>query len=202
MKPLTKEDLIPYADYERQRDSFRQRIIELKQRRRISVGEQITLIFENRATIQFQIQEMIRVERIFDPVKVQGELDIYNELLPAEGELSATLFIEITESDRIKQRLDSFQGIDRGESVALAVGPCKVYGEFEGGHSKEEKISAVHFVRFRPPRDFVEALLDDGQAASILVDHDVYKAKAIVLEDLRREWLADLGLSMASKAGA
>jgi hypothetical protein len=202
MKLLTKEDLIPYADYERQRDSFRQRIIELKQPRRISVGEQITLVFENRDTIQFQIQEMIRVERIFDPAKVQGELDVYNELLPAEGELSATLFIEITESDRIKQRLDSFQGIDRGESVALAIGPCKVYGEFEVGHSKEEKISAVHFVRFRPPRDFVKALLDDGQAASILVNHDVYKAKAIVLEDLRREWLADLGLSMASKAGA
>lgn len=202
MNPLTKEDLIPYADYERQRDSFRQRIIELKQRRRISVGEQITLIFENRATIQFQIQEMIRVERIFDPAKMQDELDIYNEMLPAEGELSATLFIEITESDRIKQRLDSFQGIDRGESVALAVGPCKVYGEFEGGHSKEEKISAVHFVRFRPPRNFVKALFDDGQAASILVNHGDYKAKAIVLEDLRCEWLADLGLSMASKTGA
>ncbi len=198
MKPLTKEDLIPYVEYERQREAFRQRIIELKRRRRISVGEQITLLFENRDTIQFQIQEMIRVERIFDPVKVQEELDVYNALLPAEGELSATLFIEITESDRIKRDLDSFQGIDRGESVALAVGPFTLYGEFEGGHSKEDKISAVHFVRFRPTTDFVAALFD-GQAASILVNHAAYKAQAAVPEELRREWLTDLGMPMMSK---
>ncbi|MBM4122723.1 MAG: DUF3501 family protein [Nitrospira sp.] len=202
MRPLTQEDLIPQRDYERQRDSFRRRIIEMKQRRRISVGEQVTLIFENRDTIQFQIQEMIRVEHIFDPVKVQDELDIYNALLPAEGELSATLFIEITESDRIKQDLDSFQGIDRGKSVALAAGPFKVFGEFEGGHSKEDKISAVHFVRFRPTRDFVEALLGARQAASILVDHAAYKAEAPVSEELWREWLEDLGLPTASKTGA
>ncbi len=201
MKPLTKEDLIPYVDYEQQRDSFRKRIIEVKQRRRISVGEQVTLVFENRGTIQFQIQEMIRAERIFDPAKVQDELDIYNALLPAEGELSATLFIEITESERIKRDLDSFQGIDRGESVALAVGPFKVYGEFEEGHSKEGKISAVHFVRFRPTTDFVETLLVGGQASLILVDHASYEAQAPVPEDLRREWLMDLGLLMASKAG-
>ena len=137
---------------------FGSEIIRLKQRRRISVGDRITLVFENRQTIQFQIQEMIRVERIVDPVKVQDELEVYNAQLPADGELSATLFIEITDSERIKQDLDAFQGIDRGRTLALTAGEHTVYGEFEGGHSKEDKISAVHVVTFRPLPDFVRAL--------------------------------------------
>src|SRR6476469_1643428 len=142
MNPLTKADLLSYEDYERSRDAFRTRIIALKQRRRLSVGDKITLVFENRETIQFQIQEMIRAERIVDPGKVQNELDVYNALLPAKGELSATLFIEITESDQIERDLDAFQGIDRGQTVALLAGSSAVYGNFEGGHSKEDKISA------------------------------------------------------------
>ena len=76
MKPLTRENLIPYGDYDRQRQAVRQRVIELKRRRRMSVGDRVTLLFENRDTIQFQVQEMIRAERILDPGKVQEELDV------------------------------------------------------------------------------------------------------------------------------
>ena len=103
MKALTPDDIIPSADYERQREGFRARIIELKKRRRISVGPLITLVFENRETLLFQIQEMVRVEQIFDPAKVQEELDVYNALLPAAGEVSATLLIEITDDARMKE---------------------------------------------------------------------------------------------------
>ena len=99
MKMLTHEDLIPNLDYERQREGFRSRTIELKRRRRISIGPLITLVFENRDTLLFQVQEMIRVERIFDPVKVREELEVYNALLPRPGELSATLLIEIVEQE-------------------------------------------------------------------------------------------------------
>jgi uncharacterized protein DUF3501 len=198
MKPLTKDDLIPYVDYERIRNTFRQRIIELKRRRRLTVGEKITLLFENRDTIQFQIQEMIRAERIFDPAKVQDELDVYNALLPADRELSATLFIEITESERLKEDLDSFQGIDRGKTVAIGTGSHLVYGEFEGGHSKEDKISAVHFVRFRPTAEFLDAIKDSP--LSIVVNHSAYQAEALVPEAMRQEWMADLGLSMAAQS--
>src|SRR5512134_1882146 len=106
MKPIALEDVIPYEEYERQRDGFRSRIIALKQRRRISVGPLITLVFENRDTLRFQVQEMIRVERIFDPAKVQDELDVYNALLPSPDELSATLLIEITEDAKVKEWLD------------------------------------------------------------------------------------------------
>ena len=193
MKALTHDDLMPLAEYEKIRDSFRSRIITLKRRRRISVGNKVTLVFENWDTIQFQILEMIRVERIFDPAKIQEELDVYNALLPREGELSATLLIEITESERIPQELDAFQGIDQGETVALQAGPHVAYGLFETGHSKEGKISAVHFVRFRPRREFREALATVGTPAFVEITHRLYRARVPVPPETREEWLADLG---------
>lgn len=91
MNALTPQDLLPAAEYERQREQFRSQIITLKQRRRTSVGPLVTLIFENRETLRFQTQEMIRVEHILDPHKIQDELDVYNALMPGAGELSATL---------------------------------------------------------------------------------------------------------------
>ena len=137
MKMLTRDELTPPDEYERQRDSYRQTIIALKRRRRITIGDKVTLVFENRETLRFQIQEMIRVERIVDPQKIQEELDVYNALLPNSGELSATLLIELTDADRMKEWLDLFMGLDRGQTVGLRAGGGVVYGEFEGGHSHE-----------------------------------------------------------------
>ena len=192
MKALTRESLIPYEEYERQREAFRRRIIALKARRRISIGDKVTLVFENRDTLQFQVQEMIRAERIVDPGKVQEELDVYNALLPGQGELSATLFIEVTDSTDIKRDLDAFQGIDRGQTVSLVVGSESAAGTFEGGHSKEDKISAVHFVRFSPSARFVELLRREEGPVAARVDHAAYRAEASVPRDMQQEWLADL----------
>ncbi|ALA60715.1 DUF3501 family protein [Nitrospira moscoviensis] len=192
MKSISLDDVIPYADYERQRESYRARIIALKQRRRISVGPLITLVFENRDTLQFQIQEMIRVERIFDPAKVQDELDVYNALLPSSDELSATLLIEITEEAKMKPWLDAFMGLDRGHTVAITAGGERVYGEFEGGHSHETKISAVHFVRFRPTAAMKAAFADLHQPVTLGVHHGSYRAETSVPGSMREEWLSDL----------
>ena len=96
------KDVVNFFEYEKVRDAMRARIIELKRRRRVSVGSHLSLVFENRDTLLFQIQEMCRVERITDDARVQDELDVYNALLPRPGELSATLFIEITEKDQIQ----------------------------------------------------------------------------------------------------
>ena len=192
MKALTPQDLIPHDEYERQRDPYRQTIIELKRRRRISLGEKITMVFENRETLRFQIQEMIRVERIFDPQKIQEELDVYNALLPAPGELSATLLIELTDPDTMKHWLDLFMGLDHGQTVGLRAGGDVVYGEFEGGHSHETKISAVHFVRFRPTPAMVTAIADQAARVALAVHHAGYDAEAEVPWVTRQEWLADL----------
>lgn len=193
MTPLTRQDLLTIADYERQRQAYRQQIIELKKRRRIALGDLITLVFENRETLRFQIQEMIRAEQIFDPDKVQEELDVYNTLLPGEHELSATLFIEITEQERRQELLDAFQHLDRPGSVTLHAGDEYVTGAFEGGHSKEGKISAVHFVRFPIHATFLNNLMQQQQPAKITVRHERYQAETFVPPAMRAEWLHDLG---------
>ncbi len=192
MKQLVQADLLPAAEYERQREQFRAQIIALKQRRRISVGPLITLVFENRETLRFQTQEMIRVEQILDPHKVQDELDVYNALMPGSGEVSATLLIEITEQERMKEWLDVFMGLDHGETVAIRAGTEQVFGEFEGGHSHETKISAVHFVRFRPTTSMIAAFADLHVPITLTVHHHAYHAEVTVPGSMREEWLKDL----------
>ena len=192
MNLLTPQDLLSAAQYEENRADIRQRIITLKKRRRISVGDLVTLVFENRETLLFQIQEMIRIERIFDPGKIQEECDVYNALLPGRDELSATLFIEITDSEKIQSLLDSFQNIDQADTVGLKVGNTSVFANFVAGRSKEDKISAVHFVRFSTTQTFRDLLAQDEVPAFLTILHPQYRTEAPVPEELRQEWLKDL----------
>jgi hypothetical protein len=193
MRTLTSEDILSIEEYEKQRESFRSRIIALKQRRRIALGPLISLVFENRETLQFQIQEMVRAERIVEPAKVKDEVDVYNALLPTDQELSATLLIEITDAAVMKEWLDRFMGLDRGRTIAIIAGGESVFGQFEGGHSHETKISAVHFLRFRPSSTMKEAFADLRQPVSLMVDHNGYRETVPVPGSLREEWLSDLG---------
>jgi len=191
MKPLRLQDVLPIDDYERSREAFRRRIIDLKQRRRLSVGNLITMVFENRETVLFQIQEMIRAERILRPERVSEEVVMYNEQIPGAGELSATLMIEVTDPSEVKSVLDRLQGIDRGQTVGIRVGPHLVYGIFEQGRSNEEKISAVHYVRFPVP-DAVKALMEDPAIPmQVVVTHPRYQAVQPVSEEMRRSLLED-----------
>lgn len=192
MKPITPGDVVPYEEYERQREAFRTNIIALKQRRRIAVGPFVSLVFENRETVRFQIQEMIRVERILEPAKIQSELDVYNALLPSPNDLSATLLIEITDQAKLKEKLDHFMGLDHGNKVAIVAGGEEAFGEFEGGRSHETKISAVHFVRFRPSAKMQIAFADLTRPVSIRVIHGEYHEEVPVPGSMREEWLADL----------
>ncbi len=192
MKKITQQDLLSHADYEAQRTSLRQQIIALKKRRRVGIGELVTLIFENRETLLFQIQEMVRTERIFDTEKIQEEIDVYNALLPDAEELSATLFIEITDSERIQELLDSFQEIDRPDTLAICVGDQTVFAEFEAGHSKEDKISAVHFIRFKTTPLFRQQLGNIDTSASLRITHPHYNAEVSASKEIREEWLNDL----------
>jgi hypothetical protein len=192
MKLVTPQELLAAADYEEQRTEIRQGIIALKKRRRITVGEYITLIFENRETVLFQIQEMLRTERIFAPEKIQEECDVYNALLPGTDELSATFFIEITDPHKIQELLDSFQAIDESNTVGIRVGEHQIFANFEAGHSKEDKISAVHFVRFLTTPSFRDHLAQPETPAFLTINHPHYQAKALVSPEMRDEWLHDL----------
>ena len=192
MNLLGPQDLLSAADYEKNRSDIRARIIALKKRRRIGVGKLVTLVFENRETILWQIQEMIRTERILEPQKIQEELDVYNSLLPQPNELQATLFIEITDMEKIQELLDSFQGIDGPNTLGLKARDQKIFGSFEGGHSKEDKISAVHFVRFSTTPQFRANLAQLDIPAFVAISHENYQIETPVSLEMRQEWLKDL----------
>ncbi len=124
MEKLTLQDIKDIATYEKERPEFQKHIIALKKRRRVSVGDKVTLLFENRETVRSQIQEMCRVERIVHDDKIQEEIDVYNGLIPEPNHLAATVFVEIIQMDQIRAILDSLIGLD--EHVSIQIGKEKI----------------------------------------------------------------------------
>lgn len=190
MKPIALEDIQNLHEYELARADFRKRVIELKKRRRVGLGPLLTLVFENRETVRFQIQEMLRIERIVRPDKVQEEIDVYNPLLPGAGEVAATLFIEVTEEAKVQPTLDGFIGLDESGNLLLRVGAAQVPARFAGGQGREDRISAVHYVRF-PLGERGRSALGAGEPARLEVDHAGYRASAVLppetVAELRRD---------------
>jgi hypothetical protein len=177
--------------YEQSRDELRRRIIDLKKHRRVSVGDRVTLVFENHDTMLFQIQEMVRAERIVDLDKVRDEIEVYNALVPDPGELSATFLIEITESDRIRDDLLNLLGID--EAVRIEIGDrCVVRGQFEAGHSKEDKLSAVQYVRFVFDDAARAAFVGGSEPVRLVIDHPNYRHAATITGAVRASLAEDL----------
>ena len=189
MKKIALDDILGFAAYEKVRQQFRDDIIDKKKRRRVAVGDKISIVFENRDTVIFQIQEMLRAERIADLDKIREEIEVYNELIPSPGELSATLFIEIEDQAHLREDLLKFLGID--ESVYFWVGAHSIQGRFEEGRSKEDKISAVQYVRFSFDTQAREAFRR-GELAEIVIDHPNYKARAVIASDAQRSLAEDL----------
>ena len=198
MTPITADELLNLYDYETVRDARRRAVIALKAERRVTVGRSLSFVFENRETVWFQIQEMVRAERLVDAAKIAEEIAVYNTLLPRPGELAATMFIEIEDPQRIKPVLDALLGIDTRDYIRLQVGADVVVGAFESGHSDEElgKLSAVHFVRFALPpgvrRRFVEAPEAPESQVALLVEHPNERGRTVLSEATRRRLAEDL----------
>jgi len=192
MRPIAADEILNLYDYEKVREARRQAVIVLKTERRVSVGRHLSFVFENRQTVWFQIQEMIRAERLADPEKIAEEIAVYNTLLPRPGELAATMFIEIGEPARIKPVLDALLGIDTRDYVRLHVGPHVVVGVFETGHSDEDlgKLSAVHFVRFPLPPEARRAFADAD--VTLVVEHPNERARTALSASTRRRLAEDL----------
>jgi hypothetical protein len=192
MRPLAHAEILNLYEYEKVREERRRQVIELKKSRRVQVGRYLSFVFENRETVWFQIQEMVRAERIVDPERIADEVAVYNSLLPGPGELAATMLIEIAEPAQIKPVLDKLLGIDTRDYVELEIGRHVVVGNFESGHSDEErgKISAVHFVRFAIPpdarRDFATA------PVAIVVEHPNERARSVLSAETRESLARDL----------
>ncbi len=191
MRKVVLDEILGLERYEQAREGFRRRIIDLKKHRRVSVGDRVTLVFENHDTMLFQIQEMLRAERIVDLDKVRDELDVYNALIPDGSELSATLLIEITESERIRDDLVRLLGID--EAVRLEVGDRFVIpGAFEPGHSKEDKLSAVQYVRFVFEEAARAAFVGSREPLRLVIDHPNYRHTATISDAVRASLAEDL----------
>ena len=122
MSKLTIDDISDLRAYERERDDFRREVIDLKRRRRVPVGDILTLLFENSRTIRFQIQEMARIEKIISDEGIQTELRVYNPLIPEPGQLCATLFIELTSDEALREWLPKLVGIERSVGLRLPDG--------------------------------------------------------------------------------
>ena len=187
MRKVAIDDIVGLSGYEKIRQDFRRRIIELKQKRRISLGDRISLLFENRDTVIFQIQEMLRVERITDLDKIRQEIETYNQLIPDSRELSATLFLEIEDQTHLREELVKFHGIE--EAISLRIATHRLAACFEAGRRKEDKMSAVQYVRFRFDEPALEAFVS-GARSELVIDHQNYQA-AVVLQPETQGSLAE-----------
>jgi len=189
MNKVILDDIMGLPAYEKVREKFRQRVIELKKKRRVPVGDKVSLVFENRETVIFQIHEMMRAERITDLDKIREEIEVYNGLIPEPGELSATLFLEIEDQSHLRDDLLRFLGVD--DAVFLKIGKRKIQARFEEGRSKDDKISAVQYVKFPCTADERAAFAGSAEA-TLFVEHPNYQAQVRLEAETRESLLADL----------
>jgi hypothetical protein len=177
MNKLTPADLYTLEAYARERSAFRARVLAHKQPRVIHLGRHLTFVFEDRLTIQYQVQEILRVERIFEPAGIAGELEAYNPLIPDGGNLKATMLIEYPDADERARKLVELHGIE--SRVVLQVdetAPVAAIADEDLPRSTDTKTSAVHFLRFELTRDQIAAW-QRGADVALSVDHPGYGAR-------------------------
>jgi hypothetical protein len=190
---LTLDDVLDLRAYERVREDYRARIIGRKRLRRVGLGPIMTLVFECLDTVRFQVQEMARVEKIISDEAIQVELDIYNRLLPGVGELSATLFIELTTEAELRQWLPTLVGIER--AIGVSFDGDLVASEPEAEHAaaltRDTVTPAVHYLRFGYSEAQVAAFAGASEVALESL-HPEYGARTVLPAEVRRELLGDL----------
>jgi hypothetical protein len=181
MEKLNKSDLFSLEEYSINRDSFRKKVLEEKQHRKVYIGEHVVLLFENKNTIQYQIQEMLRIEKIFDAEGIQEELDAYNPLIPDGSNLKAVMLIEYPDVEERKEKLKILKGIEK--KIWIKVGSHnKVYAIADEDLEREDetKTSAVHYLRY----EFSVSMINDWKNGSSIVmgiDHENYQSSETII---------------------
>jgi uncharacterized protein DUF3501 len=189
---IKREDLLPLEAYARSRGEIRAQVIAHKKIRTVHLGEHVTLQFEDALLIRYQIQEMLRIERIFEEAGIQGELDAYNPLVPDGGNWKATMFVEYPDEAERRRMLARLKGVERRVWVQVGSG-ARVYAiaDEDLERENEEKTSAVHFLRFDlAPQARGE--LRRGAVLTIGVDHPEYAASVAVGAEVRASLAGDL----------
>jgi hypothetical protein len=173
---IERQSLLSLEAYARQRGEFRARVMEHKKSRTVHLGAHVTLLFEDELTIRYQVQEMLRIERIFEEEGIQHELDAYNPLVPDGGNWKATMLIEYPDADERRSMLAQLKGVEQRVWVQVE-GGARVYAIADEDLEREndEKTSSVHFLRFELD-EAARRRLKSGAALSIGVDHAAYRA--------------------------
>lgn len=191
MRPLTAKDIVGLERYARDRRDHLTRILELKRHRRVDLGERFTLLFENRDTVWFQIQEMIWIERLVDAREIRKLLDIYNVQIPRDGELSATLLIALKDQETIRSEIDSLRGVDASFYLQVGSRP-RIQGIPEAGRSTADLLSTVQYLRFPIGAEDEAAFADAAVPIRVGIDHSVYRHEVELPQDVRSALLDDL----------
>jgi hypothetical protein len=192
MKKIEFGEILNIYEYEKVREQKRKEIIEIKKKRRIFLGDLVHLVFENRDTVWFQIQEMIRAERMVRDEEIQQEIDIYNELIPEKNQLSITMFIEIPDEQERKRLLPQLVGIH--DHLWFHIGNKHSIRAVADERSKEDyqygKAAVVHFLKLNltpeQVKDFAEL------PVRVEINHPNYKAMVEMSEEVKAELVKDL----------
>lgn len=190
MQKLSRDDLYSLERYAEVRGEFRARVIAHKKPRRVSLGAHLNLYFEDRLTMQYQVQEMLRVERIFEAAGIEEELAAYNPLIPDGSNLKATMMLEYNDVEQRRRELARLIGIE--DRVYLQVqGFDRVHAiaDEDLARENEEKTSSVHFLRFELGRDAARAMVE-GAALAVGVDHEHYVQRIDAVDESTRAALA------------
>ena len=188
---LKRSDLMSLEQYAEQREVFRARVIEFKKNRRVSIGQYLHLYFENRMTVQYQIQEMLRIEKIFEADSIEDELNTYNPLIPNGTNLKATAMLEYQNVEERKQQLALLKGIE--DLIWIQVegfDPVNAISNEDLKRSNEEKTSAIHFMRFELEAEMICAL-QSGAELIMGTSHEFYSHSTTVSEEIRQALLQD-----------
>ena len=184
---LEPKDLLSLEEYDSKRDSIKKELINHKKNRTINIGDNIVLIFEDFMTIKYQVQEMLRIEKIFNKKEIQEEIDAYNPLIPDGSNLKATMLIMFPDVELRREMLFKLHDIEN--KIWLSCGDKKIiaYADEDLDRSTDEKTSAVHFLRFQLEQDDIADFISSSEVR-IGVDHPEYN-KEIVLDEIAKESL-------------
>lgn len=192
-RKLTLDDIADLRAYEREREQFRKHMIEVKRRRRVAIGSLLTIMFENRDTMRLQIQEMVRVEKVLTDEGVLEELKAYNPMIPEPGQLCATLFLELTSEDQVREWLPKLAGLENSISLQLADGST-VKGEIDAQHAagltRDDVTAAVHYLTFNFTPEQVETFAAGN--VTVVCGLKNYEESAHLSEIAVSELLTDL----------
>ncbi len=191
VRPITRADIKGPKIYGPIRDDYRNRVIEMKQHRRVIIGDKVELVFDNRFTLTLQIEETCRLENLTTDEQIAEEIRINNELMPTDRSLAATMFIALPHGADARVVLKELVGLD--EHLVLHVGTHAIRAAFEPGRSEADRISAVQYARFPLSPEAKTALLTPGTPITVEIDHPNYRQRVQCPEELRASLAADYG---------